>query len=514
MGSFSLAGIVRKPPTAPRVNAAREAVRFGGAALTYDELDDRSSRLASGLVERGLEKGDRVAVLMYNRLEWVELFFALAKAGAVMVPINYLLRPQEIQYILDDCAAAWLVCEDSLAGLLPSLAVRGTTVVVGGEAEPSTGSGDTVGYERLVAAGTPAFEDRAELDDLFLLQYTSGTTGFPKGAMHTHSTVLWNSFHQIPDFDVTADDVYLVVPALCWAAGFHDLALATLWAGGRVVLHPSTGFEPSNFLAAVEAERVTKTLLVPSVLKRVLSAPDFDRRDLSSLRLVISGGEPVPVPAIEEFSRRLPGCTLAQVYGMSEFPTLMLLLDSADATRKAGSTGKACRAAEIRVVDDDGRDVAPGVTGEIVVRSPACMVGYYGKDDASKATLVDGWLHTGDLATVDDDGYVFIAGRSKDMIITGGLNVYPAEVERVIASHDAVIEAAVVGLPDERWGEIGCAHVVLAAGKTVTAAELAAWLKEELASYKVPKQFKIGYDPLPRTTSGKVQKFLLRQTGE
>jgi fatty-acyl-CoA synthase len=514
MGSFSLAGIVRKRPTAPRVNAAREAVRFGGAALTYDELDDRSSRLASGLVARGLGKGDRVAVLMYNRLEWVELFFALAKAGAVMVPVNYLLRPGEIQYILDDCGAGWLVCEDALAGLLPSLSRRGTTVVVGDGADAGSGGGDAVAYEAVVAAGTADFDDRAELDDLFLLQYTSGTTGFPKGAMHTHSTVLWNSFHQIPDFAVTADDVYLVVPALCWAAGFHDLALATLWAGGRVVLHPSTGFDPAGFLAAVEAERVTKTLLVPSVLKRVLGAPDFDRRDLSSLRLVISGGEPVPVPAIEEFSRRLPGCTLAQVYGMSEFPTLMVLLDSADATRKAGSTGKACRAAEIRVVDADGRDVAPGATGEIVVRSPACMVGYYGKDDATKATLADGWLHTGDLATVDDDGYVFIAGRSKDMIITGGLNVYPAEVERVIASHDAVVEAAVVGVADERWGEIGCAHVVLAPGRTLTAEELAAWLKEELASYKVPKAFRIGHDPLPRTTSGKVQKFLLRPTGE
>src|SRR5919205_2623850 len=192
MGSFSLAGLARKPATAQRVNAAREAVRFGAAALTYDELDDRSNRLAAGLVERGLQKGDRVGILMYNRLEWVELFFALAKAGAVMVPINYLLRPQEIQYILDDCAASWLVCEDSLAGLLESLSVKGTTVVVG------TGySGDAVPYESVLAGEPVRFDDRADLDDLFLLQYTSGTTGFPKGAMHTHSTVLWNSFHQI-----------------------------------------------------------------------------------------------------------------------------------------------------------------------------------------------------------------------------------------------------------------------------------------------------------------------------
>jgi fatty-acyl-CoA synthase len=199
---------------------------------------------------------------------------------------------------------------------------------------------------------------------------------------------------------------------------------------------------------------------------------------------------------------------------MSEFPTLMILLDSADATRKAGSTGKACRAAEIRVVDEDGNDVAPGSPGEIIVRSPACMVGYYNKPDATKATLVDGWLHTGDLAAVDEDGYVYISGRSKDMIITGGLNVYPAEVERVIASHPAVIEAAVVGLPDDQYGEIGRAHVVLAPGQELAEDELAAWLKAELASYKVPRQFTIGHDPLPRTTSGKVQKFILRATGD
>ena len=377
MGSFSLASILRKPPTAPRTNPAREAVRFGDAALTYDQLDDRSSRLAAGLVERGLQKGDRVAILMHNRLEWVELFFALAKAGAVMVPLNYLLRPQELRYILDDCGASWLVCEDGLFGALSDLAVSDVTVVMVGEERDAT-----VAYETLVTEGDSEIDDRGDLDDLFLLQYTSGTTGFPKGAMHTHSTVLWNTVHQIPDFGVTADDVYLVVPALCWAAGFHDLALATLWAGGRVVLHPSTGFDASSFLETIERERVSKTLLVPSVLKRVLGAPDFDQRDLSCLQLVISGGEPVPVPAIEEFTRRLPGCTMAQVYGMSEFPTLMLLLDSSDATRKAGSTGKACRAAEIRVVEAGDREGAPG-EAQPLPHAPARAVA--GQDAAARA---------------------------------------------------------------------------------------------------------------------------------
>jgi fatty-acyl-CoA synthase len=331
--------------------------------------------------------------------------------------------------------------------------------------------------------------------------------------MHTHSTVLWNSFHQILDFEVTADDVYLILPALCWAAGFHDLALATLWMGGRLVLNSSTSFDPEQFFETVERHRVTKTLLVPSVLKRVLGAETMEKHDLSSLAMVFSGGEPVPVTSIEELHRRLPSCVLEQVYGMSEFPTMMLYLDADNAIRKAGSAGRACRAAEIRVVDLNGDDVPVGETGEIICRSPASMLGYYGKEDASASTLVDGWLHTGDLASVDDEGFVYVTGRSKDMIITGGLNVYPAEVERVIAAHPAVVEAAVVGVPDEKWGEVGRAIVVLAEGATLGEEELVTHLRAELATFKVPRQYELRHEPLPRTTSGKVQKFRLKDGG-
>jgi len=505
MDSYTVAELLRKSRTAQRVNERRVAISYEGADLTYDELDERSGRLAASLRDHGFEKGDRIGVVMYNRLEWAEVFFAVAKLGGVVVPINYLLKSQEVEYILSDCGATWVVYEQSLASIVPRGEGRR---LVGVDASDVDG---VLGYAGLVSAGRVDTLPPVSADDLFLLQYTSGTTGTPKGAMHTHSTVLWNSFHQIVDYGLTADEVFVVMPALCWAAGFHDLALATLWQGGRVILSPSKGFEPARFLSMVERERVTSALLVPTVLKRVLAEPTLGERDLTSLRIVCSGGEPVPITAIEDAHRLLPSCALLQCYGMSEFPTMMLYLDARDATRKIGSAGRACSAAEIRVVDDKGVDVPPGTVGEIICRSPATMLGYYGNPAATEATLVDGWLHTGDLAQVDEEGYVFISGRSKDMIISGGLNVYPAEVERVIAQHPAVLEAAVVGAEDPRWGEIGDALVVLRPDATLSEEDLLPYLKEQLANYKVPRRFTFTADPLPRTTSGKVQKFRVKE---
>ena len=508
MNNYTITEMLRKPRTAQRVNPGRVALLFGDRTVTYDELEDRSQRLAAALAAEGFRKGDRVGILLYNRPEWLEIFFAVAKLGGVMVPVNYFLKANEVAYILDDCGARWVVAEQALWSL-----VDGVRTPEDGRRYVGidTDVPDTLRYEELMTAEPVEVDHGVTLDDLFLLQYTSGTTGFPKGAMHTHSTVLWNSFHQVLDFEVTADDVFLILPALCWAAGFHDLALATLWMGGRLVLNPSTSFDPEQFFGTVERNRVTKTLLVPSVLKRVLGAETLEKHDLSSLVMVFSGGEPVPVTSIEELHRRLPTCVLQQVYGMSEFPTMMIYLDAANAIGKAGSAGRACRVAEIRIVDPDGQDVAPGETGEIICRSPASMLGYYGKDDASASTLADGWLHTGDLASVDDEGFVYVTGRSKDMIITGGLNVYPAEVERVIGAHTAVVEAAVVGVADEKWGEVGRAVVVLAEGASLAEEELVAYLREELATFKVPRHYELRHEPLPRTTSGKVQKFRLRE---
>ena len=420
---------------------------------------------------------------------------------------------EEVEHVLQDSGATWVVYEQALASTL-----QNSSGAASARRFIQVDDGDGVGaaheaFEVVVASGSCAeFVPDGYCvvsDDLLLLQYTSGTTGVPKGAMHTHSTVLWNSIHQVIDFGITSDEVFVVVPALCWAAGLHDLALATLWCGGRIVLSPSTGFTPQRFLETLDVEGVTAAFLVPTVLKRVLADPTFEQHDLSRLRIICSGGEPVPITSIDDLHTKLPTCSLLQCYGMSEFPTMMLIVEARDARRKIGSTGRACSAAEVRVVTSRGADVAPGEVGEIICRSPANMLGYYGNDDATSSTIVDGWLHTGDLATVDDEGFVFVSGRSKDMIISGGLNVYPAEIERVISQHPAVAEAAVIGLPDETWGEVGVGIVVLTEALSET--ELAEYLRQELATYKVPRELHFRDSPLPRTTSGKVQKFKLRE---
>ena len=511
MSSYTVAALLRKNRSAGLTNPDRTAVIFGDRHVTYDELDERSSRLASALHRSGFEPGDRLAILAYNRVEYFEVFFAVAKLGGVVVPVNYLFKPAEVKHLLDDSGARWMVVEaalwDSVRPIRASTRPPVTYISLGGEAaEP-----DSSAYEDLVAWGSPDGVDVDVSDgDLFLLQYTSGTTGFPKGATHTHATVLWNSLHQVADFSMTRRDVYLCIPALCWAAGLHDFTLATLWTGGTVVLRPSRNFDPGEVLNTIEEHGVTVVLFVPSVLRMVLAHPMEDH-DLSSLRLVLSGGEPVPVPALEEFSRRLPTCDLVQAYGMSEFPTLMTYLDRDYGVTKRGSAGRATRITELRVVDGEGKDLPPGEHGEIVVRSPATTTGYWQRADATADALAGGWFHTGDRGYLDDDGFLYIAGRTKDMIISGGLNVYPAEIERVIETHPDVREVAVVGVPDDRYGEVGEAHVVVAEGATVTEAELEALARAELANFKVPRRWRLRTEPLPRTASGKLQKFELRR---
>jgi fatty-acyl-CoA synthase len=502
---FTLAHMVAKTAAAER---ERVAVAYEGTELTYGELDRRAERIAASLAAAGFAKGDRVCALMHTRTEWHEVFFALARLGGVLVPLNHLLTPHEIAYIVGDSGASWLVAEaslwDKVEGLDP--AVRDALTLIGAEA----GNGE-LDLPGLREGDAPAAAVEVNGDDLFLLQYTSGTTGFPKGAAHTHATVMWNAISQRQHFDIDADTVYLCLPALSWVAGFHSLHLETLWSGGKVILGASDrSFDPREFCATVERERITTVALVPTVLRLILSVADLDSFDLRSWAVAIAGGEAVPVNLLEEMAARLPDLTGIQVYGMSEFPSLVTLLEPADAVRKLGSAGRPNCVSQMRVVDAEDADCAPGEVGEIVTRSPATMIGYYGKPAETAAALRGGWFHTGDLGHLDDEGFLFISGRSKDVIISGGLNIYPVEIEQALMRHAAVAEAAVIPVPDEKWGEIAKAIIVLEEGGEVDEAELRTSIEPYVARFKIPKQWRItDGPPLPKTASGKLQKFKL-----
>jgi fatty-acyl-CoA synthase len=511
MSVYTLADIIAKPPFGTDPDPVGAAVIFAGVPTTYGRLEDRAERLAAGLAAAGFGHGDRVCVLMHNRTEWLEIFFAVARLGGVLVPLNHLLTTHEALYIVEDSGATWLVAQDELWNLAEGLHEISTRelrfVAVGTE------QAHAIPYEELFASERLPSASSVGIDDVVLLQYTSGTTGFPKGAIHTHSTVMWNAISQKPHFSVDRSSVYLCLPALSWVAGFHSLHLQTLWSGGTVVLHPSNApFDAQRFCELIERHRVTSVALVPTVIRRLLALPDLEERNLSSLQIAITGGESVPVHLIEEMHERLPAVSLIQVYGMSEFPSLVTLLEPRDALSKLGSAGRANCVSQVRVVDEADQDRAAGEVGEILTRSPATMVGYHGLPEATASVLKNGWLHTGDLGYLDEDGYLFISGRSKDLIISGGLNIYPAEVEQALLRHDAIAEVAVIAQADDKWGEVAKAIVVVADDVAVTEDELRTFLEPYVARFKIPKLWEIRTEPpLPRTASGKVQKFLLQQ---
>ncbi len=496
------------------VDPGKEAVVFREERVSYRELRNRSYRLANALSRLGVNKGDRVGVLLRNCSEWFDIFFAAAGLGAVMVPVNFLLKSREVEFLVGDSGMKVLFVGEDLLPLVdpgaeatPELA---HVICIGREkpSPPVLSYGDLINKEK----ADPPDAQPPQTDDLFLLQYTSGTTGFPKGAMHTQGTILWNSFHQIGDFTITEEERYLCIPGLCWAAGFHDFTLGTLWMGGTVVVMPSGGLDIGSLLSILQEEKITKVLLVPAILKQVVDYPDLKKFDLSSLEFVASGAAPVPVTVIEQFNELLPGTTLLQGYGLSEGPTIAICLKKRDAIRKIGSVGKPTTNCEALVVDESLNRVPPGTKGEIVLRSPATMKGYWNRSEATEEVFAEGWMRTGDMAEYDAEGYIYVTGRKKDMYISGGLNVYPAEIENVILKDAGVAETAVIGIPDPKWGEVGCAIIVPKEGTEIAVAEIEARCREELATYKVPRKFIVRPEPLPRTASGKVKKYELRET--
>lgn len=495
------------------IDPNKEALVFQDERLTYGELNLRVKKLAGALQNIGLKKGDRVGILLKNCIEWFELIFAIAKLGAVFVPINWMFRPAEAEFIIDDSGASILAVGDDLVDIITPIISKLSNVkeVICVEKFGGERPKEFLSYSKLPFRETDIIE-RPRLDDIYLLQYTSGTTGTPKGATHTHGTLLWNLLYQIFDFDMRANSCTLTIPSLCWAAGLHDMTLASLWIGGKVILMPSGNIEIRTILEMIQREKVTNTVLVPTILRKLVDFPEAKKFDLTSLGFVVTGGEPVPVTLLSRLYEMLPGAPILQGFGLSEGPTIATILAKDEGLTKIGSAGHAVSNCEVSIVDDEMNHLTSNVEGEIVLRSPATMVGYWNRPKENEEAFRGGWFHTGDSGKLDENGYVYVTGRKKDMIISGGLNVYPAEIENVILKDERVEEVAVIGVADEKWGEIGKAIIKLKSGQRMTEQEVIELCNKNLAKFKVPKKAKFIEEPLPRTLSGKIKKFELRES--
>ena len=475
-----------------------------GTRHTYADLDARARRVASMWLHTcGFAPGDRVALLAHNRIEFLDLFFAAAKSGIILVPLGTRLTAREIAYIISDAGVRAFVYDGAFDATVREL-------------QP------LVNVERWIALDvrSPSYTDRfADLlppapgplprpapEDTCCLLYTSGTTGKPKGVMVPHRMVSWNGCNTALGWQLREDDVSPIFTPLYHAGALGAFLTPIIAIGGTIVLH--AGFDVAEIWRTIEQETCTVVLGVPTIYKLLMEAPQFETVDLSHVRWFISGGAPLPLYIIEAYQRR--GVVFKQGYGLTEAGVNCFAMTVDESVRKKGSIGKPLLFAQAKLAADDGTEVPRGEVGELWLRGPHVSKGYWNNPDATAAALDrDGWFHTGDLARCDEDGFFYIAGRKKDMLISGGVNIYPAEIEGELMLHPAVQDAAVVGIPDATWGEAGAAFVVLRQGYLATEEDLATFLARSLAKYKIPRRW-VFIDALPRTAYGKVIKGELR----
>jgi acyl-CoA synthetase (AMP-forming)/AMP-acid ligase II len=479
---------------------------FEGETITYREMADRVAALAGGLHERGVGRGDVVGLLSYNCPEFLETVFAANHLGAIAMPINWRLAAPEVRYILEHSEARALMCDESLVDLAND-ATKGieATLVRACVSQPPPAGWSALADLRSGADAPPSVA--AAADDVHRLMYTSGTTGRPKGVMITHANLTWKNLAHIIEFGFTSGDLGLACGPL-YHVGALDLTTTSLIAAGAtMIIH--RGFDAQAVVDEIERSRVTTVWLAPAMVNAIMALPDIERRDLSSIRVIINGGEKMPIPLIERLQRTFPSAWFADAYGLTETVSGDTFLDRDSIISKLGSVGRPCLYLELDIWDEEGRSVPAGERGEIVMRGPKVFKGYWRDTDATATAFAGGWFHTGDIGVRDDDGYLFIVDRLKDMIVSGGENIAGSEVERVLYEDEAVLEAAVVGRPDDRWGEVPVAFVVLRPGTTATEDALLERCGAQLARFKVPKAITF-LDALPRNPSGKVLKRELR----
>lgn len=491
----------------------RSAVVFEGEAISYRDLQRRADRTACWLQSLGVEKGDRVAVLLHNCPEFLDLYLACARLGAIFVPVNFRLAGPELRYILDNCRPRLFVFAGQQSRKLGPLGL--------GDRRPPMLLG-VVGdcTEEGVISGAHCFSDRdsfegkspfltsslapSDPEEPHVIMYTSGTTGEPKGAVLSHRKTFFNCLNADIFFQLQADDVMLVVLPLFHSGGLFIQASPVFYKGATLVLHPR--FDARRVYQDIERFGITKFLAVPTVFRAMLQVPSTERASLVSLRVAAIGGEKTTSELLA--ACRDAGFSLRQVMGQTE-TSILLWASEEDALRRLGTLGRPVFHAEVRVVTPSGEVVAPGEVGEIVARGSILMKEYWQDPERTERTLRGGWLHTGDLARIDEDGYFYFVDREKDMYISGGENVYPAEVERVLRLHPAVQDAAVVAMPDPSWGEVGHAYVIVRSGEETTAEELRSFCEDRLARFKVPARVTF-CEEFPLTALGKVRKHDLK----
>ncbi|WP_036007575.1 class I adenylate-forming enzyme family protein [Bradyrhizobium yuanmingense] len=483
----------------------KTAIAFEGTRLSYAAFAARIEQTATALKQAlGVGRGDRVAILSLNRPDYLVLLYACARLGAMLVPLNWRLAVAEQLFILSDAGAKVLVLEQAFSGVLAELGQTAAgTSVVGLDFTPPRG---TVFEDLLVRGDGTSRNPHTDLSSPLLIVYTSGTTGRPKGAVLRQEALFWNGVMSQHMHNMTSDDHVLTVLPFFHVGGLNIQTTPALQLGATVTVHAR--FTPDAALAAIEGERPTLTVMVPAILQAVSEHPAWATADLSSLKAVATGSTIVPPHLIERFvARDVP---VLQVYGSTETCPIAVYTRLGGDLSRAGSTGLAGLCCEAKVIDQAGEELPAGTPGEIAVRGPNVFFEYWGNDAATREALQDGWYRTGDIGLCDADGYFWVRDRKKNMIISGGENVYPAEVERVLLEHPDVSECAVIGRPDPRWDEVPVAYVIARSGCRLEADELRAHLQAQLARYKIPREI-VFVNDLPRTALGKVQHFLLKQ---
>jgi acyl-CoA synthetase (AMP-forming)/AMP-acid ligase II len=505
---ISMQGMIER---AARLNPNGTGTRFDQREFSWAETRQRVARLAAALAKFGLAEGDRVGILSLNSDRYLESIFAIPWAGCCVVPLNTRWALPENQYAVTDSGARVLLFDDAFTQQAGELLAAVDTL----EAAVYMGEGNCPGwaqrYEDLIEGGEPVAASSRGGDEMAGIFYTGGTTGFPKGVMQSHRAIWSSAMGALPEFKMTRNSVYLHVAPMFHMADFAGTMGTVLCCGANVILR---SFEAGQVLQTFSEEKISHVLLVPAMVKMVLNHPQAASADLSSVECILYGASPMPAATLEQCMKMWPGVGLVQAYGQTELAPIATML-SMEAHLAGGevlkSAGQPTAVSDIRIVDEQGNDCPPGRSGEIAVRGPHTMIGYWNKPEESASALVDGWVFTGDAGYFGDDGYLFIVDRVKDMVVTGGENVFTTEVENAVISHDAVQDVAVIGIPHEEWGEAVHAIVILHEGNSVTEAELIEHCRQRIAGYKLPKSISFRDEPLPLSGAGKVLKTELRR---